>query len=451
MSEFNSKSTDEGTKTSSENNKLDEKTKEDSVDKASEYRDFIEQQQARSTTEKTKSDLKIWGKFCHQRNEFRNIETIPSVELNLLLCAFFKDVRKKNGDEYEPGTLTCLQRSIQRYLNTHGSQANLIQGDEFKLSREVLSAKREQLVVERGKGNRPQASREVTAVEEDKLFAEGEFGEHNPVALQRTVWWLLALHFGFRARDESRRLQWGDVSLETDPDTGNEMLVWKAERGSKTRQGQDKASGHRAFYPTAQATDNERCPVKYYKLLRSHRPIEMNQPEAPFYLAVKHQRKATDAVWYKKSSLGKNEIGKLLTKAAQNAGLQGRVTNHSVRKTCISRLLDSDVPENYVAQLSGHRNLKSLDSYKSASIQHQRRMSLALSRSSTTTSELQAVGNTQATTTVESTSMTTTKEAGSAIFQGANFQNCSFNIQITNHDQPPLRKRRAILSDDEDD
>ena len=346
--------------------------------------------------------------------------------------------------------MTCLQRSIQRYLNTHGSQANLIQGDEFKLSREVLSAKRKQLVVERGKGNRPQASREVTAVEEDKLFAEGEFGEHNPVALQRTVWWLLALHFGFRARDESRRLQWGDVSLETDPDTGNEMLVWKAERGSKTRQGQDKASGHRAFYPTAQATDNERCPVKYYKLFRSHRPIEMNQPEAPFYLAVKHQRKATDAVWYKKSPLGKNEIGKLLTKAAQNAGLQGRVTNHSVRKTCISRLLDSDVPENYVAQLSGHRNLKSLDSYKSASIQHQRRMSLALSRSSTTTSELQAVGNTQATTTVESTSMTTTKEAGSAIFQGANFQNCSFNIQITNHDQPPLRKRRAILSDDED-
>ena len=260
----------------------------------------------------------------------------------------------------ETWKFSCLQRSIQRYLNTHESQATLIQGDEFKLSREVLSAKRKQLVVEGGKGSRPQASREVTAVEEDKLFAEGEFGEHNPVALQRTVWWLLALHFGFRARDESRRLQWGDVSLENDPDTGNEMLVWKAERGSKTRQGQDKASGHRAFYPTAQATDNERCPVKYYKLFRSHRPIEMNQPACP---------------------LGKNEIGKLLTKAAQNAGLPGRVTNHSVRKTDISRLLVSDVPENYVAQLSGNRNLKSLDSYKSASIQHQRRMSLALSRS----------------------------------------------------------------------
>ena len=42
----------------------------------------------------------------------------------------------------------------------------------------------------------------------------------------------------------------------------------------------------------------------------------MNQPEAPFYLAVKHQREVTDAVWYKKNPLGKNEIRKLLTKAA---------------------------------------------------------------------------------------------------------------------------------------
>ena len=62
-----------------------------------------------------------------------------------------------------------------------------------------------------------------------------------------------------------------------------------------------------------------------------------------------------------RSPLGKNEIGKFLPTAAKNAGLQGRITNHSVRKTCISLLLDADVPDNFVAQLSGHRSLKSLD------------------------------------------------------------------------------------------
>ena len=86
-------------------------------------------------------------------------------------------------------------------------------------------------------------------------------------------------------------------------------------------------------------------------------------------------------IWYNKAPLGKNEIGKFLSKAAKAAKLPGNIANHSVRKTCISRLMDADIPENYVAQLSGHKNLKSLDSYKSASTAHQRKMSFVLSRS----------------------------------------------------------------------
>ncbi|KAK3703834.1 hypothetical protein QZH41_012445 [Actinostola sp. cb2023] len=370
---------------------IDDLNKENIADKVAEFRDFVTEQQSKNTREKTKYvDLTVWQRFCLTKSEQRELENIPWDELNLLLCSFFKTVAKKNGDQYEPGTLTSFQRSIQRYLNTQGSKANILKGDEFKLSREVLGSKRKELVVKYGKGNRPQASRQVLDEEEDKLFATGELGDSNPQVLQRTVWRLLSLHFGFRARDESRRLLWGDVSLENDPETGNEVLVWKAERGSKTRQGQDHPSGHRAFYPTAQATGNERCPVKHYKTFMSHRPVEMNQPESLFYLAIHHQRKPEDIIWYKKCPLGKNEIGKLLSMAIKNAGIKGRITNHSVRKTSISRLLDVDVPENYVAQLSGHRNLKSLDAYKSASVNHQRRMSFALSRSTkTSTSQAQ--------------------------------------------------------------
>ena len=75
-----------------------------------------------------------------------------------------------------------------------------------------------------------------------------------------------------------------------------------------------------------------------------------------------------------KAPLEKNEIGKFLSTAAKNAGLHKegkRVTNHSVRKTFISRLLDADVSENFVAQLGGHKRSESLQSYKSASAKHQ--------------------------------------------------------------------------------
>ena len=105
----------------------------------------------------------------------------------------------------------------------------------------------------------------------------------------------------------------------------------------------------------------------------------MNNQESPFYLAINHKRNPSDTVWYMNAPLGKNSIGKFLKMAAKRMGLQGNVTNHTVRKTSIGRLLDADVPANYVAQLSGHKNLKSLDSYKSASLLRQRKISLVLS------------------------------------------------------------------------
>ena len=90
----------------------------------------------------------------------------------------------------------------------------------------------------------------------------------------------MALHFGSRVHDESRRLKWRDIPLEKEPGTENEILVWRYERGSKTCQGQDKPYRVRAFHPTVQGTSNEHCPVNFFKEFA---------PDSPFYLAGKHQ------------------------------------------------------------------------------------------------------------------------------------------------------------------
>ena len=114
----------------------------------------------------------------------------------------------------------------------------------------------------------------------------------------------------------------------------------------------------------------------------------MLEQDAPFYLAINHQRKPNDKVWYLDRPLGKNEIGKFLKDAFAAAKLDDtnkkKISNHSVRKTTVGRLLEADVLANYVAQLSGHKNLKSLDSYHSASLKRQREMSAILNREPTT-------------------------------------------------------------------
>ena len=187
---------------------------------------------------------------------------------------------------------------------------------------EVLAAKRKALVHEHGKGNKPQAAQAIDEDEEDALLDAGEFGDSSPVALQRTVWWFLSLHLGFQPRDKSRKLHWGDVQLQQQND-GQEVLVWLAERGTKTRPGQ--ARGHqRAFQPKIYATYTARCPFSFYKKkkkISSHRPVEMNAPKSPFYLAVRHNRRSNEEVYYMKAPMRKNEIGKFLSSAAKNAGL----------------------------------------------------------------------------------------------------------------------------------
>ena len=76
------------------------------------------------------------------------------------------------------------------------------------------------------------------------------------------------MHFGFGARDESRKLHWGDVKLDRDPQTNRKVLVWAAEHGSKTRQGLN--GGHqRVFDPKVFATGTNRCPVQHYTVFES--------------------------------------------------------------------------------------------------------------------------------------------------------------------------------------
>ena len=229
--------------------------------------------------------------------------------------------------------------------------------------------------------------------------------------------------------------------LDVDAVTGREVLVWTAERGSKTSQGL-KGGHQRQFCPEPFATGTNRCPVLYYNLFKARRPQKANSPESPFSLTVNHQTWRQSQVWYKGSPLGKNEIGKFMSTAAKNVGLAAQnknISNHSVRKTSISRLLDAGVPGNFVMQLSGHKNLQSLSSYKSASIAHRRHMSDTLSRGSIsnngTTSVREQIFHTSLFSAESQTRSTPNPSPefyqGQSFFAGATIStmnNCVFNI-----------------------
>ena len=198
-----------------------------------EIKKFIMSQQQANTVKKTTYDMNVFQRFLNERGEKRKVVAIPPEELDSLLCNFNITAKKKDNSEYEPDTMSSFSRSIQRFLDDNNAKVNILKDEEFKVSREVLKSKRRELR-KQGKGNKPNATVALTNEDVERIFEENQFGVHEPEVLARTMWFLLTLHFGHRARHEARQIKFGDIALKKDEASGEEYLEWTTERESKT-------------------------------------------------------------------------------------------------------------------------------------------------------------------------------------------------------------------------
>ena len=413
------------------------------------------------------------------------MEDIPPEELNVILCHYLMKVKKHNGDEYEPDTLKSHLASFDRYLQDLGlsKEYSLFSNPVFHKVNEVLAKKRRQLR-QMGKGLKPNKADMLTEEEIELLWNSGQLGSHNPRFLLNTVWFHFCSLFGWRGRDEHSKLKFGDVSLKKEA-TGErlEFLEWSVEKGSKTRTGESTAV--RQFNPKIYATNDKRCPVKHFKAYLQHRPIEMCTDDAPFYLACIINPQSN--VWYKRQAMGPNTLGSIMKNMASEAKIPNkRITNHSARKTSISTLKHSNFDPLNIAQLSGHRNLKSLDDYSSASDEQQKAMSFAISNRlhgkhkvqqfteapppppvpapsrslSSCSSVLQDISNKPTIPSFKPTAKCTATNLP-AMFENPVFHNCVFNLGTSSNCSPrnvdkagksPLpRKRRYVIYDSDED
>lgn len=414
---------------------------------------FINSNKNANTTKKTKADLNVFRRWCHEVKEERDILDISVPDLDKILSHFFVKVKKADGSEYEPDTLSSYQRSIDRYIRENGKLYSILTDREFQTSRDSLEAKRKELR-RAGKGRRPNKALGLTGDEVEKLWSEELLGCHSPLALLRTVWFNNTLHFGWRARDEHRKVQQGDLKLQKEEgETGREYVMWVTERGSKTRTGAKDTMPERYFNPRMYATNTDRCPVKMYKAYLERIPEAMKKPDSPFYLAYISNPK--NSVWFKSSPLGINSLGNFMKSMAEKANLPGKHTNHSARRTMITTLRHGNVNPLDISQLSGHKNLKSIDSYSEASEEQQRRMSLTISGRSegnTRAQPLQDMNNILNTSSLAQSSTTGTSNSAfsPAMLSGAVFNQCTITFNCPGAltcdvQQEPKRRRLADL------
>ena len=144
--------------------------------------EFVEENKVKNTIKKTCSDMNAWKRWCESIGELRNMEDIPTAELSSLLGHFAMKVRKQNGEEYEPNSITVFFRSFDRYLKDKGQTRSIMLDREFEGSRRVLEAKRKDLR-KQGIGTKQKAAEVLSVDEEEKLWSTKQLGDHSPHSL----------------------------------------------------------------------------------------------------------------------------------------------------------------------------------------------------------------------------------------------------------------------------
>ena len=88
------------------------------------------------------------------------------------------------------------------------------------------------------------------------------------------------MHFGWRARDEHRKVLLGDLEIRWEEGKEKrEYIIWKTEYGSKTRTGEKEFGAEEYFSPRIYSTGGERCPVKPFKIFFAHIPPDIMRPK----------------------------------------------------------------------------------------------------------------------------------------------------------------------------
>ena len=166
-----------------------------------------------STKMSTNTWLNIWNLWAKERGYVKNIHEYNPQELDKILQQFYIEVRKENGDKYEPQCLNVMITALDRYLKNNGYQVSIVRDHEFAASKKILDGVAVELR-RKGKGKLANPSRSLSLEDEQILWTHGEFG--------KTHHGLYHIHYGgisvcgIRGRSEHYNLQIEDLAVEND-------------------------------------------------------------------------------------------------------------------------------------------------------------------------------------------------------------------------------------------
>ncbi|XP_068395586.1 zinc finger MYM-type protein 4 isoform X2 [Eschrichtius robustus] len=242
-------------------------------------------------------------------------------ELSLGLCQFIQEVRRPNGEKYDPDSILYLCLGIQQYLFENGRIDNIFTEPYSRFMIELTKLLKiwEPTILPNGYM--------FSRIEEEHLWECKQLGAYSPIVLLNTLLFFNTKYFQLKNVTEHLKLSFAHVMRRTrtlkystkmtylrffPPSQKQETEPDKLTVGKRKRSEDDEVP---VGVEMAENTDNPlRCPVRLYEFYLSKCSESVKQRNDVFYLQPERSCVPNSPMWYSTFPIDPGTLDTMLTR-----------------------------------------------------------------------------------------------------------------------------------------
>ncbi|VDI35764.1 Hypothetical predicted protein [Mytilus galloprovincialis] len=343
-----------------------------------EHIDMLAQARVEETTkQQTDWGVRLFRGWLTENQYSDKFEELESSILNDRLCFFYPSLQTKKGTDYSKSALVGIRAAISRHLTSPPYN-------------------------------------------------------HSPATLQNKVFWDLMLNFGRRGQEGLNSLTKSSFGKFKD-DRDHTYYKMTYNEANKTHHGVDSHENRQEVRMYEKSGD-ENCPVASFDFYVSKLSPKCN---ALFQQPLLYPK---PNCWYANQAMGKNKLSQMMPRISNEAGLSYRYTNHCIKATVGTGLKRAGVDDLTIMSVTGHRNIKSLESYVAGPSDAQRRaLSSTLQGVATASNSNESVSkgpSCEVSNVSTCTTLSRNPLSDMSIFTNATITGGTFTINLVNKDLP---------------
>ncbi|PKU36154.1 zinc finger mym-type protein 4 isoform x5 [Limosa lapponica baueri] len=242
-------------------------------------------------------------------------------ELSFGLCQFIQEVRRPNGEKYDPDSILYLCLGIQQYLFENGRIDNIFTEPYSRFMIELTKLLKiwEPTILPNGYM--------FSRIEEEHLWECKQLGAYSPIVLLNTLLFFNTKYFQLKNVSEHLKLSFAHVMRRTRTLKYNTKMTYlrffppfqKQEvESDKLSVGKRKRSEDEEIATAvemAENTDNPlRCPVRLYEFYLSKCSESVKQRSDVFYLQPERSCVPNSPMWYSTLPIDPGTLDIMLTR-----------------------------------------------------------------------------------------------------------------------------------------